>query len=101
MGTCFTHLKNPTNKSQYSNTVSLSNCNVFNYFSLVPEALSLQSLFVDGSKSIPGAKKFKNIDEMTAVVLQRRLETVHTSRNVWSLCLMLVWTVAIYLESLL
>jgi hypothetical protein len=31
---------------------------------------------MDGSKFIPGAKKFKNIDEMTAVVLQRRLETV-------------------------
>jgi hypothetical protein len=46
------------------------------FFSLKPEPLSLQSLFMDGSKFIPGAKKFKNIDEMTAVVLQRRLETV-------------------------
>ena len=48
-------------------------------FSLKPEPLSLQSLFMDGSKHIPGAKKFKNIDEMTAVVLQRRLETVSLS----------------------
>ena len=45
-------------------------------YSLKPEPLSLQSLFMDGSKHIPGAKKFKNVDEMTAVVLQRRLETV-------------------------
>lgn len=44
--------------------------------SLKPEPLSLQSLFMDGSKHIPGAQKFKNIDEMAAVVLQRRLETV-------------------------
>lgn len=44
--------------------------------SLYPEALSLQSLFMDTAQFIPGAAKFKNTDEMTAVILQRRLETV-------------------------
>lgn len=41
---------------------------------LRPEALSLQSLFFDVSKHIPGALKFKNVDELAAVILQRRLE---------------------------
>ena len=44
--------------------------------SLQPEALSLQSLFIDTAQFVPGAAKFKNTDEMTAVILQRRLETV-------------------------
>jgi hypothetical protein len=43
---------------------------------LNPEPLSLQSLFVDASKHIQNARRFKNFDEMTAVMLQRRLETV-------------------------
>jgi len=42
---------------------------------LVPEALSLQSLIGEGAKHIPGAAKFKNADEMGAVILQRRAET--------------------------
>jgi len=48
---------------------------------LYPEPLSLQSLFVDTSVHIPGASKFKNTDEMTAVILQRRFESVvHANR---------------------
>jgi ATP-dependent RNA helicase DDX31/DBP7 len=39
-----------------------------------PEALSLQNLFLQASSHIEGAGKFKNKDEMTAVILQRRLE---------------------------
>lgn len=31
---------------------------------LQPEALSLQSLFLEAAKHIPGAAKFKNVDEM-------------------------------------
>jgi hypothetical protein len=31
---------------------------------LKPEALSLQSLFLQAAKHIPGAAKFKNVDEM-------------------------------------
>lgn len=45
-------------------------------YRLKPQPLSLQSLFVDVSKLIPGAKKFKNVDELSAVILQRRLELV-------------------------
>lgn len=42
-----------------------------------PEALSLQKLFMQtGVSHIPGSQKFQNRDEMTAVILQRRLETV-------------------------
>lgn len=33
---------------------------------LQPEALSLQSLFVDAGKHIPGSAKFKNVDEMVS-----------------------------------
>lgn len=33
---------------------------------LKPEALSLQSLFLDAAKHIPGAAKFKNVDEMVS-----------------------------------
>lgn len=44
--------------------------------SLHPEALSLQSLFSTVSNYIPGSKKFKNVDELAAVILQRRLELV-------------------------
>jgi len=49
---------------------------------LNPEALSLQSLFLDtATRYIPGAAKFKNQDEMAAVILQRRLESVvHSNR---------------------
>ena len=48
---------------------------------LLPEALSLQSMFLEASKQIPGAAKFKNTDEMTAVILQRRAErVVHDNR---------------------
>lgn len=36
--------------------------------------LSLQSLFVDTVRFVPGAAKFKNADEMCAVILQRRIE---------------------------
>lgn len=43
---------------------------------LNPEALSLQSLFSSVSNYIPGSKKFKNVDELAAVILQRRLELV-------------------------
>lgn len=42
-----------------------------------PEPLSLQKLFVEvGVKHIPGSQKFTNRDEMAAVILQRRIETV-------------------------
>ena len=44
--------------------------------SLRPQPLSLQSMFQDVSKEIPGAQKFKNIEEMSAIILQRRIETV-------------------------
>jgi ATP-dependent RNA helicase DDX31/DBP7 len=44
--------------------------------SLTPEPLSLQTLFADVVQHIPGAAKFKNNDEMAAVILQRRLERV-------------------------
>ncbi len=40
------------------------------------EPLSLKSLFLSISQSIPGAMKFKNIDELSAVIIQRRLELV-------------------------
>lgn len=40
---------------------------------LSPQALSLQNLFMDGSQHIEGSTKFKNRDEMTAVILQVRL----------------------------
>ena len=43
---------------------------------LSPEPLSLQSLFLDAAKHVPGAQKFRNVDEMTAVSLHRRVETV-------------------------
>lgn len=51
---------------------------------LVPEALSLQSLFMDASKHIKGAASFKNSEEMGAVILQRRAETV-VYNNKWLL----------------
>lgn len=35
---------------------------------------SSQSMLLEASKDIPGATKFKNTDEMTAVILQRRAE---------------------------
>eukprot|EP01038_Epipyxis_sp_PR26KG_P008178 gene8178-11064_t len=43
---------------------------------ILPTPLSLQSLFMETSKLIPMTSKFKNMDEMTAVILQRRMETV-------------------------
>ena len=43
---------------------------------LSPEPLSLQSLFLDAAKHVPGAQKFRNVDEMTAVSLHRRVESV-------------------------
>jgi hypothetical protein len=36
---------------------------------LRPEALSLQSLFLQAAKHIPGAAKFKNVDEMVRTTL--------------------------------
>lgn len=45
--------------------------------SLHPEALSLQSLFEEAARlHNPGALKFRNTDEMHAVILQRRVEGV-------------------------
>ena len=41
---------------------------------LQPEALSLQSLFKSATVHVPGAAKFKNEEEMAAVILQRRFE---------------------------
>jgi ATP-dependent RNA helicase DDX31/DBP7 len=41
---------------------------------LTLKSLSLQSLFVDTVRFVPGAAKFKNSDEMCAVILQRRIE---------------------------
>lgn len=35
---------------------------------LRPEALSLQSLFLEAAKFIPGAAKFKNVDEMVSKI---------------------------------
>ena len=49
--------------------------------SLVPEPLSLQSLLMDASAHIPGSNKFKNIEEMTAVILQRRMERITLSNK--------------------
>ena len=49
--------------------------------SLVPEPLSLQSLLMDTSAHIPGSSKFKNIEEMTAVILQRRMERITLSNK--------------------
>jgi hypothetical protein len=47
-----------------------------------PEPLSLQKLFMQvGVKHIPGSQKFQNRDEMAAVILQRRLETVVLSNK--------------------
>jgi ATP-dependent RNA helicase DDX31/DBP7 len=43
---------------------------------MVPRPLSLQSLFIESSSYIPGVGKFNNIDEMTAVIIQRRVEGV-------------------------
>ncbi len=43
---------------------------------LYPEQVSLQSLFVEITGHIPGASKFKNKDEMSAVILQRRIERI-------------------------
>jgi hypothetical protein len=45
------------------------------------EQLSLQSLFIEASKFVPGALKFKNVDEITAVILQRRMELVVGGRK--------------------
>ena len=45
------------------------------------ELLSLQNLFLQTVELIPGAAKFKNSDEIAAVILQRRLErVVHASK---------------------
>ena len=52
---------------------------------LRPEALSLQSLFSEAAKAIPGAQKFKNVDEIAAVILQRRMEIVVSSNKVSTL----------------
>jgi ATP-dependent RNA helicase DDX31/DBP7 len=41
---------------------------------MVPRPLSLQGLFLEVSKDIPGSKKFQNTDEMMAVIIQRRVE---------------------------
>ena len=49
--------------------------------SLVPEPLSLQSLLMDTSIHIPGSNKFKNTEEMTAVILQRRMERITLSNK--------------------
>jgi ATP-dependent RNA helicase DDX31/DBP7 len=43
---------------------------------LTPQALSLQSMMEEAAKAIPGSSKYKNNDEMGAVILQRRVETV-------------------------
>ena len=51
-------------------------------YSLRLEPLSLQSLFLDTSEFIPSAKKFKNVDELAAVLLQRRLENT-VAGNRW------------------
>ena len=44
--------------------------------SLKPQPLSLQSMFQEVSNDIPGSQKFKNVEEMSAIILQRRIETV-------------------------
>jgi ATP-dependent RNA helicase DDX31/DBP7 len=44
--------------------------------SLTLSAMSSQSMFLQTAKDIPGAKKFKNTDEMVGVILQRRAENV-------------------------
>ena len=48
---------------------------------LYPEQVSLQSLFVEITKHITGASKFKNKEEMSAVILQRRIERVVSSNK--------------------
>lgn len=43
---------------------------------------SSQSMLTETAKTIPGAGKFKNIDEMTAVILQRRAEnTIYDNKH--------------------
>lgn len=51
-------------------------------YSLIVQPLSLVSLFLEISKFIPGSIKFKNIDEMAAIIIQRRIETVLNQKNV-------------------
>ena len=43
---------------------------------LLPQSQPLQSLLLAAAKQIPGASKFKNVDEMTSVIIQRRVEGV-------------------------
>eukprot|EP01041_Mallomonas_annulata_P005730 gene5730-11581_t len=50
--------------------------NLLSTHGLLPKPMSVQSLFLGAAKEIPGVSKFKNTDEMTAVILQRRLERV-------------------------
>lgn len=50
--------------------------NLLHSHSLRVEALSLQSLFLEAAKLIPGATRFRNTDEIAAVILQRRMELV-------------------------
>jgi hypothetical protein len=45
------------------------------------EQLSLQQLFLDCSKSVPAAQKFTNVDELTAVIIQKRVERIVNSNN--------------------
>jgi ATP-dependent RNA helicase DDX31/DBP7 len=47
-----------------------------------PQPLSLQGLFLEVSKDIPGSKKFQNTDEMMAVIIQRRVENTIAQNGV-------------------
>lgn len=44
--------------------------------SLTLSPMSSQSMFYETASVIPGAQRFKNKDEMVAVILQRRVERV-------------------------
>ena len=55
--------------------------NLLSSHGLNPTALSLQGLFIDTVAHVEGSSKFKNSDEMCAVILQRRMErTVHKNK---------------------
>lgn len=50
--------------------------NLLSTHGLLPTAVQASSMFMDVSQYIPGAKKFRNIDEMAGVILQRRVENI-------------------------
>jgi hypothetical protein len=45
------------------------------------EQLSLQQLFLDCSPNVPAAAKYGNVDELTAVIIQKRVEKTVNCNN--------------------